>query len=390
MRMRALSMLGIVMMVVLIGVTACGSAAGPAPSQAAPSTSTAAKPATSPSASPSQAADWKAEWDKVLAEAKKEGKVVVAGGRGEPYRVAAEAFKKAYPDIKLEFTGVDGGDFSPKIQAERKAGQYLWDVWTGGSNTFFSLIPEGVLDPVRSAFILPEVKDEATWLGGFDDMMADEGKKFILGFEARRDYIVWVNRAFAPESELNNPDQLLDPKYKGKIIWMDPRNVGSGGKKGAVLYWAKGEDWLRKLFAQDIFVVSSGRPVIENLVRGSHPIALGAGAADLTQYRREGLANDLKPLAPDIKGMSATTSGFGNLTLVNKAPHPNAARVYINWFLSKEGQTAYVEATEGNSRRLDVKGPEETKPVLGLVNSAKEEFNVNVEKATGLAKEVIK
>lgn len=404
--MRRWTLALVALVVVSVVASACAPAAAPAPTAAATKAPEAAKPtaeaskpsaptptttaAATPAAKPAASADWKAEWDKTVAAAKQEGKVVVAGGRGEPYRTAVMTFKEAYPDIELEFTGVDGADFSPKIQAERRAGQYLWDIWIGGSNTFFSLIPEGVLDPIRPALLLPEVKDETKWLGGFDGLIADKEHKYVFGFEGRRDYIVWVNRAFAPESELNKADQLLDPKWKGKIVWMDPRNVGSGGKKGAVLYDAKGEDWLRKLFAQDITIVSSGRPVIEALVRGTHPVALGVNAADIVQYRREGLADDLKPLDPDSPGMSAVTSGFGNLTLVNKAAHPNAARVFLNWFLSAEGQTAYVKSTEGNSRRLDVEGPEETKPKLGLVNSATEAFNPNVEKSTTIAKEVIK
>src|SRR3990170_2073501 len=110
----------------LLTAAACGTSApasSPSSSSAKPSASTApaSTPASaSPAAKPSPSDDWKAAWDKVLAEAKKEGKVVVGGGRGDPYAAAASAFQKAYPDIQLEFTGVEGASYAPKILAERE------------------------------------------------------------------------------------------------------------------------------------------------------------------------------------------------------------------------------------------------------------------------------
>jgi len=96
-------------------------------------------------------ADWKAEWDVVLAAAKKEGKVVVAGGAGPGYRKAVDEFQKAYPDIKLEYTGGSAGNVhAPKILAERQAGLYLWDVFQGAGTVMLEpLIPQRVFAPLR-------------------------------------------------------------------------------------------------------------------------------------------------------------------------------------------------------------------------------------------------
>ena len=52
--------------------------------------------------------------------------------------------------------------------------------------------------------------------------------------------------------------------------------------------------------------------------------------------------------------LSSIVSAFGNLVAINKPPHPNAAKVFMNWVLSKEGQSAWVKATGENSRRVDV------------------------------------
>src|SRR3972149_9883944 len=68
---------------------------------------------------------WKVEWQKILAAAKKEGKVVVAGPPGQSYRDALSQFGKAYPDIQIEYVGLQGRGFAPRLVYERRAGQFL-------------------------------------------------------------------------------------------------------------------------------------------------------------------------------------------------------------------------------------------------------------------------
>jgi ABC-type uncharacterized transport system YnjBCD substrate-binding protein len=56
--------------------------------------------------------------------------------------------------------------------------------------------------------------------------------------------------------------------------------------------------------------------------------------------------------APDYE--SYRFGGFGHVALINKAPRPNAARVFVNWLLSKEGQVKWQERTGNNSFRTDI------------------------------------
>ena len=84
----------------------------------------------------------------------------MSGGRSESYRLAAEEFQKDYPDINIEYSGMVGAEFSPKIIGERTAGQFLWDVTIGGATTMISQFkPQGILDPIQPTFPLPEVLD---------------------------------------------------------------------------------------------------------------------------------------------------------------------------------------------------------------------------------------
>jgi len=171
----------------------------------------------------------------------------------------------------------------------------------------------------------------------------------------------------ASASELGTFDQLLDPKWKGKIASGDPRLPGGANGVGGHLLWVKGEDWLRKFYAQDIVILKDERQLAEGLVRGRYAAIVGINPASLEQFRQEGLMKSVEPLEPASEAAVSLTSTLGNLSLISKAPHPNAAKVFVNWLLSKEGQTAYVQAMNVNSRRLDVKGPPESAPKPGVV-----------------------
>ena len=261
--MRALAAL---MAVGLFLVGACAPAAVPTPTPAQPkpvaTSAPTAKPgdATATVPKPAASADWKAEWDKILAAAKKEGKVVVAIPRGSTYREALTGFSKSFPEIQLQVDAVEGGDFAPKVLAERDGDQYLWDAYVGGATSGLTIMrPKGVFDPLPPALILPEVLDDSKWVGGFSDPWQDRELQYIFALEGRLFFIAYVNRDFVPESELNSIDQLLDPKWKGKIAGGDPRGAGTGNGAGGHLLSVKGEEWLRKLYSQDLVIMQDER-----------------------------------------------------------------------------------------------------------------------------------
>ena len=94
--------------------------------------------------------EWKAKWDKVLADAKKEGKVAVAGPPGTAYRDVMRGFEKKYPEITLEFQGFTPDKLYLAILKERQAGQYLWDLYVTGPTGFdVTAKKAGDLDPIR-------------------------------------------------------------------------------------------------------------------------------------------------------------------------------------------------------------------------------------------------
>ena len=100
--------------------------------------------------------------------------------------------------------------------------------------------------------------------------------------------------------------------------------------------------------------------------------------------------------AANEEGKVVVAGGLASpiVRLLNEAPNPNAAKVFVNWLLSKEGQTAYVKATDLNSRRLDVQGPAETAPdpKANYVRGEKEvsDAELDINRAREIAKEIIK
>src|SRR5262249_7054950 len=161
---------GIVIAVALC-VVACAPAA-PAPAAAPPpqpAAAVGASAATQPGGPASTRDDSQVAWEQALAAARQEGSLVLALQPGDVWRQWVERFEQTYPGIKLEATSITGADFVPRVLPERRADQYLWDVYIGGPESpYRGLKPAGALAPLKPAVLLPAGLDDGNWVGGFD------------------------------------------------------------------------------------------------------------------------------------------------------------------------------------------------------------------------------
>ncbi|HEX9661895.1 MAG TPA: extracellular solute-binding protein [Candidatus Binatia bacterium] len=301
--------------------------------------------------------DWKQRWEKTLSGAKKEGKVVVWGPPGELIRKAmTEGFKKAFPDIPIEYSGARGGEQATRIKAERDGGVYSVDVLLSGTTTANNqMIPMKALDPIEPALILPEVTATKNWRGNALEF-SDESTRFNLVFVNQLKVAIVYHPTQVKPEEIDELPKLLDPKWKGKFVINDPLPSGAGNVTfrwiWRVLGPEKAKDYYRKIRANAAVVDRDQRRQIEWVAQGKYAFLLGPSDGTLGQLHMRGLKVGVLPELKDYG--TYLNASFGSAMLLNRAPHPNAASVFLNWVLGKEGQTAWSKAMDHLSKRVDV------------------------------------
>ena len=302
-------------------------------------------------ASAQSGASRSAEWEKVLEAARKEGRVVVSIPTSAELRKEFETgFQKAYPGIELELSVARGASNINKIAEEQNAGVRSIDLHIGGTTSIITgLLAQNFLDPVMPSMILPEVRDPKNWWGGH--IWADSAKRYVYSFTAYMTETIWYNTTLVRPEEINSWDNLLDPKWKGKIVILDPRSPGSGESNWAFLLRIKGEPFLAKLAAQEMMVGRNLRQLGEQVARGKSAISIGVSYYTYLPFIKAGLP--VKPISNIKEGYYAGT-GSGNLAVLKNVAHPNAAKVFVNWLLSKDGQAAVTKALGQPTRRFDV------------------------------------
>lgn len=291
------------------------------------------------------------EWEKIVDAAKREGQVVVSIPTSAELRKELDAgFRKAYPGIELELNAARGSANINKIVKEQSAGVHSIDLHVGGTTSIITgLLARNLLEPVLPWVYLPEVKEAKNWWGGH--IWADNAKRFIYSFTAYMTETIWYNTSLVQPEQIISWDSLLDPKWKGKIVILDPRTPGSGESTWAFLLRIKGEEFLDKLAAQEMTVGRNLRQLAEQVARGKSMISIGVSYYTYLPFIKAGLP--VKAISNIKEGYYAAT-GSGNLAIIKNAPHPNASKVFVNWLLSKEGQSTFSKALGQPTRRFDV------------------------------------
>jgi ABC-type Fe3+ transport system substrate-binding protein len=296
-------------------------------------------------------ADASDDWKKIVEAAKKEGKIVAGGPPTDTLRRQyKDTFEKRF-GVELELLSAPGPRNASRAAAEFKAGVRYFDILHGGSGTLEPLVNENMLAPFSEYMVLSEVKDPRQWWGGhlWEDNL--KTNRFIYSFVADFSTPPFYNADLIKPADIGSYDDLLNPKWKGKIGFFEPRIPSAGQGLWGFLMKVKGKEFLQKLAGQNLFISRDGKQLADALAKGSLVVALGLSQRFVDPFIQAGLP--VKPLMSIKEGMGGS-NGFGTVAVMKNAPHPNAAKVYINWLLGKEGQDLFGRALTQGTRRLDV------------------------------------
>ena len=325
--------------------------------------------------SPTLAAEgWKQEWEKTIQGAKREGEVAIYGPHNSMYRPLWEAFQKTYPGVKINFVPGKGSEHTQRILAERRAGKYLADLVMGGSSTYLAYPPD-TLEPLHPHLTLPETYDESAWWQKklwFADPQNQSAILLTGEIGTRRGS---YNTSLLDPKEIQSWWDLLKPKFKGKLGTFDPLVAGGGGETFVFFYYssALGSKFITRLLSEtDILVTRNLEQGTDWLGKGRILFYIGSGQP-VMRAKQQGLPVDLLP--HPLKEGEIMGGGSCCMALLNRAPHLNAARVFVNWVLSREGQVAWQKYSETNSLRMDI--PKDDLPSWAVPQKGVDYFMLN-------------
>jgi ABC-type Fe3+ transport system substrate-binding protein len=265
-------------------------------------------------AMPLRAAD-----EKTVELAKKEGRVSFYTSMGaDESKMVADAFQTKYPAIKVEITRLGSEKLLQRILNESRAGSYLMDAVTNSGMEIQMLSKLKLLArhiPPEFASFVPESRD-STW--GWADMYSNIR------------LVAYNTRSVTKEKVPRRYEDLLDPVWKSQIGFPEGQYSWF-----ATMMKVMGETSARKFFQglsrQELNYRNSQVLVTQFVAAGEFSLGF-VYDTQVLRFKKRGAPIDVAP-------MPFVTQNIHPLALGAQAPHPNAAKVFIDYVLSKEGQT---------------------------------------------------
>ncbi len=298
-----------------------------------------------------RAATMQQQWENLVAAAKKEGRLSLWGPSSADARIQIPAaFKKRF-GITVDYLSGGARRLIPRVRFERRARQYNRDVAIAGS-TLQLLLDEDMLEPIRPGLIHPDATDTSKWkLGRL--FFVDSQQQYLLRISMYTNPLRVINTTHVKPEDVSWQG-LLNPKWKGKISTQDPRGGrGAGAGNATYILYQLGEEYFTRLYkGQQIVFTGDARQQADWLARGTYPIAIGIRKASFARLKKDGFPLMMVPNTPEVPGFS--TAGNGYVVLFNRAPHPNAAKLFVNWLLSRDGHEVFNRAVSQPGMRNDL------------------------------------
>jgi iron(III) transport system substrate-binding protein len=301
------------------------------------------------------------DWAKIVEAAKQEGQVTIYGTRGYQLIVDEGIFQKAYPGVKVVTFSSSTSAFMQRLLAERRAGKNLADITIAGGDSLSVLYESKYLKPLAPSLVLPEVLDQSKWWKQ-KHYFIDPERKYVFQYIGSPQFgsICYNSKLFNPEGVSSFWD-FLNPKWKAKIEAGDIREGGSGNAAIRFYYYNRklGPEFIKRLYGEmGVTLFRDSRQSVDWLANGKFAICFFCVSSEIGRATKQGLPIDTFDRL--LKEGAALAGQSGTVGLTADGPNPNAAKVFLNWLLSREGQMtmqkAYVKAGVGasNSLRTDI------------------------------------
>jgi iron(III) transport system substrate-binding protein len=284
--------------------------------------------------------------NQIEAAARKEGRLVVYGAPGhisaEAQQLISQHFKEKY-GVVIEWTTMDARDIFPRVNAEQRTKQYVADVVLSGiEGNYTELKPRGYVLPIMA----PSTLEKGVWRLDPGTAFPKDRDWIFINMPLRPSF--FINTSLVkPGEEPKSYQDLLDSKWKGKIVLQVPWTGGTGSGWFRSVYRALGPDYMRALAKQVVLVKGVNDPP-DAVVRGQHPISIAASPARARQLVLEGAP--VRFIQPK-EGSHMAVQG---MELIANAPHLNVAKLFFQWFFTKDGQSIYAPKTLAISVRKDI------------------------------------
>ena len=304
------------------------------------------------------------EWNRTIKGAEKEGQLVLYANEG--IEGSVEDFQKRFPRVKVVLVSGRSGQLVTRLMAERRAGKFIADVaklGTGSASSLYRAQPFP-LQPVEGQLFLSEVTDKSKWWQGRHQYADPEGKYILSPCVSVHIDLASYNTELVNPAELSSYWDLLNPKWKGRIGSMDPRAAG-GREGGRLLYYHPelGSRFLRRLLAEtDLILSKDPRQGVDWLANGKLAFLLLTSPREVLRAKEQKLPVDV--LDPRrLKEAPVVETAASSFMLMDKPANPNAARLFLNWLMSRDGQISFQKGQGScDSARLDI--PKDDVPPL--------------------------
>jgi ABC-type Fe3+ transport system substrate-binding protein len=234
-----------------------------------------------------------------------------------------DRFREKYPFIEIKFTNISGIRLMPRMVTEYRAGQYLVDVFATSAQYLYPIVKAGLmakyLSPERNGIPAGFKDTEGYWTSWFIPV-----------------YSIAYNTRLVPPNEVpRSYDDLLDSKWKGKQIQVLESNV-IRWLVGQIDRWGKERTvaYLEKLAKQDPSFKSGGGATLEAqlLAAGEFKVMQATTLHSILELKEQGAPVDWVRMKEPLLGVPAL------IAIAERAPHPNTAKLYVDYVLSEEGQ----------------------------------------------------